>query len=154
MGLQEIGCSCSGWDNPLRVRHCSEELRFSCVSIFKDHNGGDVAAAIAVVRSRPHCDQLLIEHELVAFVDKLVCPADQLQVVDVNKLQFLKDGERKKRKYVKKKNLLLLLLLGPTRSLRGKVEGLKYTEVNTQHQVTDAVLTSLSFLRFEVTFYS
>lgn len=85
--LQEIRCCCSRWDDPFRVRHCPEELRLSCVGIFENHDGGDVAAAIAVVGSRPHGDQLLIEHELVAFMDKLMRPADQLQVVDVNKLQ-------------------------------------------------------------------
>lgn len=87
MCLQEIRSGCSRWNDPLGVRHCSEELGLSCVSVFEDHNGGDVAAAIAVVRSRPHRDQLLIKHELVAFVDKLMRPADQLQVVYMNKLQ-------------------------------------------------------------------
>lgn len=85
--LQEIRCCRSGWNDSFRVGHCSEELWLSCVSVFEDHNRGDVATAIAVVRSRPHCDQLLIKHELVALVDKLMCPADQLQVVDVNKLR-------------------------------------------------------------------
>lgn len=89
MCSQEIRCSCPGWNDSLRVRHCPEELRLSRVSIFEDHDGGDVAAAIAVVRSRPHSDQLLVEHELVAFMDKLMCSADQLQVVDVNKLQVV-----------------------------------------------------------------
>lgn len=84
--LQEIRCCCSGWNDSFRVRHCSEELWLSCVCIFEHHNGGNVAAAIAVVRSRPHCNQFLIKHELVALMDKLMCPAYQLQVVDVNKL--------------------------------------------------------------------
>lgn len=98
--LQEIRCCCSRWNDPFRVRHCSEQLWLSCVCVFEDHNGGDVAAAIAVVGSRPHRDQLLVKHELVAFVDELMCSADQLQVVDVNKLQFLrreretKEGEK------------------------------------------------------------
>lgn len=96
--LQEVRCCCSGWNDSFRVRHCSEELWLSCVSIFEDHNGGYVAAAIAVVRSRPHCDQLLIKHELVTFMDKLMRPADQLQVVDVNKLQFLEDREKQKKR--------------------------------------------------------
>lgn len=99
MCLQEIRCCCSRWDDPFRVGHRSEELRLSRVSVFEDHNGGDVAAAIAVVRSRPHCDQLLIKHELVAFVDELMRPADQLQVVDVNKLQ--EDKEKQKLKKLK-----------------------------------------------------
>lgn len=49
--LQEIGCCRSRWNDPFRIRHGSEELWLSCVSVFEDHNGGDVAAAIAVVRS-------------------------------------------------------------------------------------------------------
>lgn len=88
MCLQEIGSSCSGWNDSFRVRHCPEELRLSRVRIFENHNGGDVAAAIAVVGSRPHGDQLLVKHELVAFVYQLVRPANQLQVVDVNELQL------------------------------------------------------------------
>lgn len=86
MCLQEVRCCCSGWDDSFRIRHCSEELWLSCASVFEDHDGCNVAAAVAVVGSRPHCYQLLIKHELVAFMDELMCPADQLQVVDVNKL--------------------------------------------------------------------
>ncbi len=96
MCLQEIRSCCSGGNDPFRVRHCSEELWLSRVRVFEDHNGGDVAAAIAVVRSRPHGDQLLVKHELVAFVDELMRPADQLQVVDVNKLVFWKTERNKK----------------------------------------------------------
>lgn len=75
-GLQEIRCCRSGWNHSFRVGHCSEELWLSCVSVFEDHNGGDVSTAIAVVRSRPHRDQLLIKHKLVSLMDKLMCPAD------------------------------------------------------------------------------
>lgn len=84
--LQEIRCGCSRWDDSLGVRHRPEELRFSRVGVLEDHDGGDVAAAVAVVGRRPHGDQLLVKHELVALVDELVRPADQLQVVDVDKL--------------------------------------------------------------------
>lgn len=93
--LQEIWSCCSRWNDPFRIRHCSEELWFSCVPVFEDHNGGDVATTIAVVRCRPHSDQLLVKHVLVAFMDKLMCPADQLQVVDVNKLTFFGRGTEK-----------------------------------------------------------
>lgn len=99
MCLQEIRCGRSGRNDSFRVGHCSEELWLSCVSIFEDHNRGNVAAAIAVVRSRPHCDQLLVKHKLVALMDKLMCPADQLQVVDVNKLQVFGRQERESEKY-------------------------------------------------------
>lgn len=95
MCLQEIRGRCSGRNDSLRVRHCSEELRLSCISIFEDHDGGDVATAVAVVGSRPHCDQLLVKHELVAFMDKLMRPADQLQVVDVNELDERGRGQMK-----------------------------------------------------------
>lgn len=84
--LQEIGCCCSGRNDPFWIRHCSKELRLSCVSIFEDHYRSNVATAIAVVWSRPHRHQFLIKHELVALVDKLMCPADQLQIIDVDKL--------------------------------------------------------------------
>lgn len=84
---QEIRCGRPGGDDPFRVRHSSEELWLPCVGVFEDHDGGDVATAVAVVGGRPHGDQLLIKHELIAFVDELVGPADELQVVDVNKLE-------------------------------------------------------------------
>lgn len=84
---QEVGRGGPGRDDPLGVRHGSEELGFSGVGVFEDHDGGDVAAAVAVVGRRPDGHQLLVEHELVTFVDQLVGAADQLQVVDVNELQ-------------------------------------------------------------------
>lgn len=96
--LQEVRCCCSGWNNPFRIRHCSKELWLPCVSVFEDHYGGDVAAAIAVVRSRPYGHQLLIKHELVALMDELMRPADQLQIVDVNKLQLGRQLERREGK--------------------------------------------------------
>lgn len=95
--LQEIRCCCSGWDDSFRVGHCSEQFGLSRVSVFEDHDGGYVATAVAVVGSWPHGYQLLIEHELVALVDELMGPADQLQVVDVDELQFFKErNERRK----------------------------------------------------------
>lgn len=92
--LQKIRCGCSRWNDSFRVWHRSEELWLSGVDVLKDHDGGDVPAAVAVVGSRPHGDQLLVKHELVALVDKLVRSADQLQVVDVNKLQTRGGGRR------------------------------------------------------------
>lgn len=86
--LQEIRCCCSGRDDSFRVGHCSEQFGLSRVSVFEDHDGGYVATAVAVVGSWPHSYQLLIEHELVALMDELMSPADQLQVVDVDELQF------------------------------------------------------------------
>lgn len=85
-GLQKIRRGCSRWNDSFRVWHRSEELWLSRVDVLKDHDGGDVPAAVAVVGRRPHRHQLLVEHELVAFVHQLVCAADEFQVVDVDKL--------------------------------------------------------------------
>lgn len=92
--LQEVRGCCSGRDDSFGVRHCSEQLWLPCVYVFEDHDGCDVAAAVAVIGSRPHSDQLLVKHELVAFVDELMCPADELQAVDVNKLQREREIEK------------------------------------------------------------
>lgn len=76
MCSQEVGRRCSWGDDPFRVRHCSKELGLSRVGVFEDHDGGDVATAVAVVGGRPHRDQLLIKHKLETFMDKLMRPAD------------------------------------------------------------------------------
>ena len=36
---------------------------------------------VAIVGCRPDCDQLFIEHELVAFHDKLMCPCNKLHFI-------------------------------------------------------------------------
>lgn len=111
--LQEIRCCCSGRDDSFRVGHCSEQFGLSRVSVFEDHDGGYVATAVAVVGSWPHSYQLLIEHELVALMDELMSPADQLQVVDVDELQFFKErNERRKggKKWLQSQNKAAVIL--------------------------------------------
>lgn len=85
--LEEVGCGRPGRYDALGVGDSAEQLRFLSVHVLKDHDGGDVPTAVAVVGCRPHGHQLLVKHELVAFVDQLMCSADELQVVDVNKLK-------------------------------------------------------------------
>jgi hypothetical protein len=63
--LEEVGRGDSGGDDPLRVGHRVKELglaRFGVRAELED--GGDVAAAVAVVGGRPHRHQLLVEHVL------------------------------------------------------------------------------------------
>lgn len=83
---EEVGCCCSRWYDPFRVRNGPEQLGLPCVHIFEDHDGGYVTTAVAVVWGRPDGYQLLIKHKFVALVNQLMCTANQLQVVDVNKL--------------------------------------------------------------------
>lgn len=86
LSLEEVGGSSSGRYDPLRVGDGAEQLGLSSVDVLEDHDGCDVSAAVAVVGSRPHGHKLLIKHELVAFVNQLMCAADELQIVDVHKL--------------------------------------------------------------------
>lgn len=85
--LQEVGGGCSGRYDALRVGDGAEQLGLSSIDVLEDHDGRDVSTAVAVVGRRPHGHQLLVEHELVAFVNQLMSTADELQVVDVNKLK-------------------------------------------------------------------
>lgn len=86
---EEVGRGSSGGYDPLRIRHGPEQFGLTRVHVLEDHDGGDVAAAVTVVGGRPHGHQLLIKHELVALVDQLVRSADELQVVDVDKLKSI-----------------------------------------------------------------
>lgn len=83
---EEVGCCCSRWYDPFRVRNGPEQLWLPCVHIFEDHDGGYVTTAVAVVWGWPDGYQLLIKHKFVTLVNQLMCTANQLQVVDVNKL--------------------------------------------------------------------
>lgn len=78
MCSEEVRGRCSGWYDPLRVGHRTEQLGLSRVDVLEHHDGGDVAAAVAVVGGRPHGHQLLVKHELVALVDQLMSSTDQL----------------------------------------------------------------------------
>ena len=51
-------------------------------------NGRHVTTPVAVVRGRPYCDELLVEHVLVAFLHELVRACDELQLVDVVELHL------------------------------------------------------------------
>ena len=84
---QKIGCSRPGWDDTFCIRDSAEELGLSLLWGVEGHDGGNVAAAVAVVRRRPHRHQFVIEHVLVAFMDKLMCSAYQPQVVHHHKLK-------------------------------------------------------------------
>lgn len=87
LSLEEVGSGCSGWYDALRVRDSTEQLGFSSVHVLEYHDRRDVSAAVAVVGRRPHGHQLFVKHELVAFMNKLMCTADELQTVDVHKLK-------------------------------------------------------------------
>lgn len=50
MSLEEVGGGCSGRYDALRVRNGSKQLGLSSVEVLEDHDGGDVPAAVAVVR--------------------------------------------------------------------------------------------------------
>lgn len=85
---EEVGCCRSRWYDPFRVRNGPEQLGLPCVHVFEDHDGGYVTTAVAVVWGRPDGYQLLVKHEFVALMNQLMCTANQLQVVDVNKLEW------------------------------------------------------------------
>lgn len=64
-----------------------EDLEFGLEVFAKVHDRGDIAAAVAVVWSRPDSDHVLVfEVVLVAFVDKLMSSGNELQAVDVVEL--------------------------------------------------------------------
>lgn len=84
---EEVGRGRPRRYDALRVRDGAEQLGLPSADVLEHHDGGDVPAAVAVVGGRPHGHQLLVKHELVALVDQLVSAADELQAVDVNKLQ-------------------------------------------------------------------
>lgn len=66
---------------------CSiKDLKRPLQVLIELENGGDVAAAIAVVGRRPDCHKLLIEHPLEALHDELVRAADEVDIVRVVEL--------------------------------------------------------------------
>lgn len=68
----------------LRCRFVNLEL---CLATFVHlHDTGAVATSVAVVRCAPYCDQLLVKHVFVAFLDQLMCASDECQCVDVVEL--------------------------------------------------------------------
>lgn len=84
--LEKVGGGCPGRYDTLRVGNSTKQFGLSSVDILEDHDGCNVSTPVAVVGCRPHSHQLLVKHKLVAFMHQLMRTADELQVVDVNKL--------------------------------------------------------------------
>jgi len=49
-------------------------------------NRGQVSTSVAVVRRGPDCHELLVKHELIPFLYKLVRPSDKFQRIEVVEL--------------------------------------------------------------------
>ena len=88
-----VVCSQEVWggapigDDPLLVRDGVEKLGLAAGPIIERQDGRNVPAPVAVVGRRPDRDQVLVgEHVLVALLDQLVGPADELEPVDVAEL--------------------------------------------------------------------
>ena len=62
---QEIGRRRSGRYDSFFVGHGVEQLGVPLIGIGERQNGGDVAAAVAIVGRRPNRHQLFVEHVLV-----------------------------------------------------------------------------------------
>ena len=81
LGLQEILSSPlpSGGDSSSMIGHGAENLEVRLQILSKGHDGGDVAAAVAVVGCRPDGDDFLrLEVVLVAFIYQLVGASNEL----------------------------------------------------------------------------
>ena len=70
-------------------------------------DGGDVSAAVTIVRSGPDGHDGVVEHELVALHDKLVSPGDQIQAVGGVELWKGGGGSAQEQKEKKKRNYAL-----------------------------------------------
>jgi hypothetical protein len=69
------------------ILFCSVVHRECLLFILMDgQNRRLVPASITVIWGGPHCDELLVEHVLVAFLDQLVCASDEPQRVYVVEL--------------------------------------------------------------------
>ena len=98
----------SGGHIALRLWDGLKDLEVEAQLLVNTENGGNVAAAVAVVRGGPDGDQVLVrEHELVALLNQLVSAAYQGKIVNVGELgvdqrrvcqsPFLKKLDRKER---------------------------------------------------------
>ena len=65
--LEEVWCGVAWWNDPVWVRHCTEQLGITFRSVVDSQDGGDVATSVAVVGCRPHSHQLLIKHVLISY---------------------------------------------------------------------------------------
>lgn len=80
LGLQEILSSPlpSGGDSSSMIGHGAENLEVRLQILSKGHDGGDVAASVAIVGRGPDCYYVLRgKMVFVAFVDKLVGTSNQ-----------------------------------------------------------------------------
>lgn len=87
VGSQEVWGGAPIGDDPVFVRDGVEKLGIPAGPIVERQDGRNVPAPVAVVGRRPDRDQVLVgEHVLVALLDQLVGPADELEPVDVAEL--------------------------------------------------------------------
>lgn len=71
----------------LVVTDCAEQLEGGLEIILDLTDRSQVSAAVAVVRSAPHGDDVLIgEMVFIALVHELVCTGNEREVVDVTEL--------------------------------------------------------------------
>jgi len=85
---QEVRGELSGGNVPLRLWHRLKDPEVKAQLLVDAENGGNVAAAVAVVRGGPNSDQVLVrEHELVALLDQLVGASDKRKIVNVGELK-------------------------------------------------------------------
>lgn len=69
------------------ARNLSENLESSSEFFIECENGSQISTAVAIVWCTPDCDEVLgREVVLVALLDKLVCSADELELVDMIEL--------------------------------------------------------------------
>ena len=69
------------------IRYGAEDGEFGFKILLQTHDGRDVAAAVTVVRCRPHGDNILVlEVVLVTLVDELVGTGNKLKAIDVVEL--------------------------------------------------------------------
>jgi hypothetical protein len=93
--LEEVlaAAAAAGGHRAPMIGHGGEDLELGLEVFAQIHNGGDVAAAVAVVGCGPdRHDVLVFEVVFVAFVDELVRARNELQAVDVVELPCVRGG--------------------------------------------------------------
>eukprot|EP00349_Pseudokeronopsis_sp_Brazil_P002355 CAMPEP_0202969612 /NCGR_PEP_ID=MMETSP1396-20130829/15428_1 /ASSEMBLY_ACC=CAM_ASM_000872 /TAXON_ID= /ORGANISM="Pseudokeronopsis sp., Strain Brazil" /LENGTH=228 /DNA_ID=CAMNT_0049697381 /DNA_START=33 /DNA_END=719 /DNA_ORIENTATION=- len=84
---QEVWHYVAVGDSPGALRHCMEDVKRSLQVVADVEDRSYVAAAIAVVGGRPHCDQVLVfEPVLEPVHHQLMSPGYQLNIVNVVEL--------------------------------------------------------------------
>jgi hypothetical protein len=85
--LHKVGHGRAGGHHALVIGDGVENLEVAVEILVELEDGGDVSAPVAVVGSRPHCDEVLLgEHVLVTLLHELMRSADELQAVDSREL--------------------------------------------------------------------